>query len=653
MVDRLLTQIAGLFEVRDPQTRLDNRAALMLALILIAGTLVRFWGLGAVGLHGDEKTMGLPTVHLVEHGTPRLPSGMFYPRALGQLYLMAGSVLAFGQNEWALRLPSAICGLLLIGLAWSCGRRFLTPAWNLAFTAAVALLPDFIEDSQTARMYVFLVTSVAAFMALVFQWERTNRAGYLAAAVAAMLVGLQFHTLAIFAAFIVLIPGILHGDRRRFWHGLLAFAVIVAGFVAIDTLISNAYPQNVAADSDGITNGPQATLIPHIAVGWLALALVPAMLCSILALGWRSLASALPARIAAALLGLGLVCALTLHYHLAALLVIAGLVVARRDGPLSVTRVSLFLAIGFALALIQAAYLHTHAAGTPRQIAGLMLGWPSVWPFLAIAQGSALAFAFAATAVACGLWQLAHRRKVPDHVLLFVLGVWIPLLMIGYMRWNIPQRYAEAQMMPLLLSAFAAAQWASRSLSRWVAGRTWGSAQPGFGALAAAVACVLVIDPSRVADVVDSGYTDHPDHKGAAQYIESVHPGPRDILVAEDVLEQTYYLGRVDYWLVNKDVGSVYLHRVKGRWLDFYTNTPLLGTGEELRQLVQRTGRGAIYVIGSGENLEDGRKLMRGYGIAEELQSPQFKVVFRGRDGVTEVWKAEAPVATTLTAARD
>src|SRR6185437_7814224 len=218
MVDRLLTCCANLFELRDPRARLSgssSRIVFTFALILALGVFVRFWGLGAVGLHGDEKTMALPTMQLVEHGTPRMPSGMFYARAVGQLYLMAASVAAFGQSEWALRLPSALCGLLLILLTWTAGRRFLEPAWNLALTAAVAFLPDFIDDSQTARMYVFLVTSVAGYMTLVFQWERTQKTGYLIAAVAVMIVGLQFHTLAIFAAFILLIPALLQGDRRR------------------------------------------------------------------------------------------------------------------------------------------------------------------------------------------------------------------------------------------------------------------------------------------------------------------------------------------------------------------------------------------------------------------------------------------------------
>jgi hypothetical protein len=100
----------------------------------------------------------------------------------------------------------------------------------------------------------------------------------------------------------------------------------------------------------------------------------------------------------------------------------------------------------------------------------------------------------------------------------------------------------------------------------------------------------------------------------------------------------------VDYRLVNKNVAVVFLHEVNGKRSDLYTNTPVIGTGEELRKLVERPDRGAIYVIGSGEDQADGRRLMRAFGIHETLQSARFQVVYRGRDGVTEVWKVAAPV---------
>ncbi|HEY0340451.1 MAG TPA: glycosyltransferase family 39 protein, partial [Steroidobacteraceae bacterium] len=624
-------------------------------------TVVRFWGLGAVVLHGDEKTMALPVMNLVEHGVPLMPSGMFYPRAVAQLYLMAASVLAFGQSEWALRLPSVLCGVLLIVLTWKVGQRFLTPLWNLALTAAVAFLPSFIEDAQTARMYVFLVTCVTAYMALIFAWERSGRVGYLVAAVIALLIGIQFHTLAIFAAFLVFLPALLQGDSRKFWGAVVAFAVIVIGFKAINTWIGHAYPQSVQADDGPVSNGPHAAVIPHLGHVWLLLWAVPAVAVSFWVVARRGI-------VATILLAAALVAEVALAWHLAALLLVVALVFARRAGTLSWPRLAVFGVVSAAVGIAEVVFLVHHAAGSVKQIAGVMLGWPSVWAFIAIADYSTIAMLAAAGALACGVWLLAHRRPAPDHVLLLLLGVWVPLLIIGWMKWNIPSRYAAAQVMPLLVAAFAAMQWAvgAWALRAKRAVATTGSAPAGLPAArdgsmgsggdlglppawiagAAVLACLLVVNPLHVAAAVGSGYASHPDHKGAAEFVAGLHPGPHDIIVAEDVMQQTYYLGHVDYWLVNKQVAAPFMHSVNGRWLDFYTDTPLIGSGVELERLVEMPGRGAIYVIGSGENQEDGRGLMRAFGISEALQSPPFHRVFRGRDGFTEVWKVDAPSPT-------
>ena len=710
MIAQLLREFATLFVVTDPQERTDRRSLWVLALIVLAGALIRFWGLGAVGLHGDEKTMALPVMNLVEHGEPLMPSGMFYPRAVAQLYLMAGSVLAFGQSEWALRLPSALCGVLLIVLTWQVGARFLTPLWNLALAAAVAFLPSFIEDAQTARMYVFLVTCVAGYLALVFAWERTGRSGYLAAAVVTLLVGIQFHTLAIFAAFLVLLPGLVRGDSRMFWAGVVAFVVIALGFETINWLIGHAYPQTVESDAGAVVNGPHAAVVPHLKRLWLAAAAIPAMLLARWVLGAASGSAAAPGSTAGrrgvqalagapardgaavaggavarggtatvgsavpmALLAGALVAEVALAWHLAVLLTVAALVLARRAGELSKPRLALFLVVSVAIAAAEGVFLVTHAAGSPKQIVGLMLGWPSVWPFIAIADYSTVVMLAAVGSLACGLWLLAHRRAVPDHVLLMVLGVWVPLLMIGFIKWNVPSRYAAAQIVPLLVAGFAAMQWATA----WVARRARGQERlggTGVAALArgsgvaqgaslaqglnagsvavawvpgvALLAFLLVVNPLQVIAAIDSGYASHPDHKGAAEFVTRLHPGPRDIIIAEDVLQQTYYLGHVDYWLVNKQVAAPFMHKVNGRWLDFYTDTPLIGTGVELERLVDAPDRGAIYVIGSGENQADGRSLMRAFGIAEALHSAPFHPVYQGRDGFTQVWKVDPPSPT-------
>lgn len=635
----VLRGLSSLFEGSRPRAQPDRRALALLVLIVAVGAAVRFWGLGNVGLHGDEKTMALPAMHLLAYGTPEMPSGFIYPRAMAQLYLMAGSVLAFGPSEWAFRLPSAICGVLLIVLTWVAGRRFLEPRWNLALTAAVALLPAFIEDAQTARMYVFLVTGVAGFMALLFAWERTGRGGYLVAAVVEMAVSLEFHTLSIFAVWLCFLPGLLGGDRRRLAQGAVAFAAIVGEFVALNRWISSAYPHALGAIDGTPINGPRAVAPPpHLL--WLVIVAVPALVLSWHVIRGRGRLPAI--LLPAVLLAASLVAQIARLDHVAILLIIAALVLARRQGELSWPRLALYFGACALLAAVQVAYLLSRHAGSLSQVLGLMLGWPSVRAYVALARFSWVALAIAACGAAVGLRRLAHRERVPDHLLFLALGVWLPLLQIGCFKWDPAQRYVEGQMLPLLLAVFAIGQWAVR------AARSSQSAQsiPTFarlGAAAAAVLCLLVIEPTHLEAAVDPTYADYPDHKGAAEYITSQHPTPNDIIVAEDALMQTYYLGHVNYWLQDREQAAPFLHEVDGRWVDVYTDAPLIGSGAQLEHLVQSRNRGAIYIIGSGENASDRKSLMRGLGIEQVLESPACHLVYVGRDRVTDVWKVDAP----------
>jgi hypothetical protein len=237
---------------------------------------------------------------------------------------------------------------------------------------------------------------------------------------------------------------------------------------------------------------------------------------------------------------------------------------------------------------------------------------------------------------------VAHRRAVPDHVLLTLLGVWLPLVMIGFFAWDIPPRYAEGQIFPLLLGAVAGAQWLFGLLTRGM--------EPlrvqRVAAVASAVACVALVNPVSLARTVNAGYEIYPDHKGAAEFMRARTLGPRDLVLAEDVLQQTYYLGHVDYWLVARYVAAQFVRPSPDNVpREIYVNSPVIGSGEELSALLDNPNRGTIYIIGSGEEQVDGRRHARGLGIQEMLDSGHFKVVYHGRDGLTKIWEAPPPSA--------
>jgi hypothetical protein len=633
----LLREFAAQFQLKDAAAERQSWEIAWLVGITVVGAVIRFWGLGSWGLEGDEKTMALPTMHIVQHGTPLMPSGMFYARAIAQLYMMAASVIAFGQSEWALRLPSVLCGIALIPISYLFGRRFLVPVWNMAFVALTALFPSLIADSQEARMYIFLVASLAAYGALVFQWERTERVSYLVAAVLVLLLGIQFQVLVMFGAFLLFFPGLVHADTHRLRQGALAFAVAAVSAAVIYHWVESFYPllpkiAGVAAPNANHFVGIQRSLLarPYMYLaGFLASTLLAVYIARGPPGGKPKLAPAL-------LVVLGLFCQLLFLYHIGLLLMLAGLIVARRR---EVGRWPLVISLGLAATLATAQFLalETVASDSTRRTIGAMVGLPSVWPYLRFMSYSPLAVAVIGAGLARALWLIAKGRHIPDYWLFFGLTVWVPLFAVGLLSWDVAVRYTEFALLPLLLCATAVCQEAATAgiLSLRLQTRP---AQ----ALLALVTCVLIVNPIKLVRTVNAGYSIHPDHKGAADYIKSIHPRANDLIVAEDSLQQTYYLGHIDYWLMGKDRAAAFVQLIDGQLRDIYTGAPLLGTGQELMDLINRPDRGAIYIIGSGELQQDGRRLFRGFGIYELLLTPIFEPVYLGRDGLTQVWKISA-----------
>jgi hypothetical protein len=158
---------------------------------------------------------------------------------------------------------------------------------------------------------------------------------------------------------------------------------------------------------------------------------------------------------------------------------------------------------------------------------------------------------------------------------------------------------------------------------------------------AAAITITLVVNPVAMANVINSGYESHPDHKGAAEFMLRQNLVPEDVIIAEDVLQQTYYLGKgqVDYWLMSRAHARRYVELKDGKIRDFYTGAGVISSAKMLEDLLQRERGHRIFVIGSGENQSDHRKGMRG-DMDGVLRSQQLEIIYEGRDRLTKVWRA-------------
>ncbi len=608
----------------------------LLALIVTAAAFLRFWGLDSVGLHGDEETMAMAVMGILNEGAPILPSGMFYPRGMTQLFLMAASVSVFGESEWSLRLPSAICGVVLVAISYLVGRRFLRPEWNLAFVAAIAFLPELIIYSQTARMYIFLVTCVAASMALVFTWERTHQTRWLVAATAALILGMDMQVLAVSAMFVFLLPGLIRSDARLLMQGIFACGVAVVAFVIINGLVEAQYP--VPPPEFTASLGSPERVGSDVARDFSsAVDVIALVVCGLLAfLSWRVVRSIdaklrLPAGL---LLMSGVLLQLTLFYHLAALCYLVGTALCLRHACASTHRRLVILYGGIAMLAIGHAVLLASEAGTMIRLVGAMIGQPSVWPYVRVAQLSVAAGVAVGAVLLWGTYQLARGRTVPDYWLIAILMVWAPVFALGFFAWNIPPRYTAVSLMPMLICAFAALQALADGLSHRLRSARW--SRVALPALAA----IVVVNPVQAFAVIDAGYDLHPDHKGTAQFLQSQNISDEDIILAEDVLQQTYYLGKVDYWLIGPPVARRFVMSRDDEVVDFYTGTPVIVNEAMLDLVLLKNPDRRIFVIVSGEDQENGRRYVRGPEIHAALHSSRFETIYVGRDGLSKVLRA-------------
>ena len=652
-IAELVRALGRLFRVTMPAAEETVLHWVLLGVVLCVGTFVRFWNLGGPGLHGDEETMAMAAIHIVQDGRPILPSGMFYPRGLSELYLMAASVGIFGESEWAFRLPSALAGVAMIYLCYVAGRRFLRPQWNLALAATVALLPELIEYSQTARMYIFMLACVAGALACLFKWEGSGRIGWLIGAVLLLIVGIELHALAVTCALLFLMPGLLQGDQRKVMYGLGAVAVTMLAYLAIDTWVNANYPvppPEYAAQMASQMKPGGAPLKHHPFVFDVAIWISGAVTAFLAVLLGQRVRQRLPTFIATALLLACLIAQLAVYYHIAALLGLAGSVVAfRYRGTAPIGRRYSRFVIGTAVIALVHVGLITAWPGSMIKLVGAIIGQPSVWPYVRVMEFSVVAGGLALLATAWGLWQLANRKGVADYWLLALLGVWIPVFCLGFFVWDLPARYTSASLVPLLLCAFAFAQHGTDYLrARLHAGS---ASRPIQTAAVFAVAAVAS-NPAAAVGRLTSDLSEFPDHRGAAQFVRTLHITSDDIVLAEDVLQQTYYLGRVDYWLIGRKRSWMFVQQVDGRIQDFYTATPVIDTGEQFRALLDANPQRRIFVIGSGENTGDDRREMRGQEIYALLKSDRMEPLWVGSDHYTTVWRAKPQTESQHTAAR-
>ena len=176
-------------------------ALALLWVVLGGGLWLRSARLGQLSFDTDEFDHVVAAQQILRTGEPTLPSGNQYDRALGYTHLVQVSFQLFGVSEAAARLPSVICGTLLVLVTYLVGRRWLGVWPALLAAALVASSPLLVAPSRMCRMYsLFHCLYLGICYAYERGWEAPNlslrrRTVWSAAALVLLLVSLHIHVL--------------------------------------------------------------------------------------------------------------------------------------------------------------------------------------------------------------------------------------------------------------------------------------------------------------------------------------------------------------------------------------------------------------------------------------------------------------------------
>jgi hypothetical protein len=190
----------------DGQEGLTGEArAVRLAIVLGAACLLLlfFWRLGAAPLlEPDEGRYTEVPREMLARGdfvTPRLDGVLYFEKPALHYWLVAASIRAFGLDELAPRLPSAVFGLVGVLLAWRLGLAMGGRRAGLVAAAALGTSPLYVALARLATLDMtlsFLLTLALVGFWLAHREEAPRRARawwyvmFLAAALAVLAKGL-------------------------------------------------------------------------------------------------------------------------------------------------------------------------------------------------------------------------------------------------------------------------------------------------------------------------------------------------------------------------------------------------------------------------------------------------------------------------------
>jgi len=610
--------------------------------IILAAVAIRLIGLNGLSLAGDEGTTALAALALLDGWPPKLSGGLIYLRGLPFTFLEAAVLALAGVSEGALRLVPALAAGPRVAAAWWMARPLLGPSLAIAAAGLLAITPLDVEYSRIARMY-----SLFAALDLLFIAGLVHTVVGARHRIITTLFGIGSvltHDLAITHAPVAFVAACGRGLTRQVRICLVtAGGAVLAVYLAIRPIHLFTYSTGTRIAST--SSAPLSPLAEHaVAIsntidvpGAAILAALGAV--AVLALticGLHRLKNNL-SRLAAAAAGLAWVTASPLlgGSLLLGALVLEGVPlteVPSRAGSLLMAGLAATMAWGGAVIVANGGSgLEIHLAGR------LLLGFPAP-NWFDLAEATPLLFALALLGVVMAVDRGA-RAKQPGAWLAVLAAAVGPMLLTGFLARREALRFHLHTIAPLIVLALLGANLLAVRLLR--------SNRLALVAAIMLVAVSLRPDQSlrvilREAGPLQEFFTEMkvaPDHRGAGTFVRA-HAAQDEWIVAEDILHQKFYIGRVDVWLRRFDDAAGFLRANPDGGLprDIYTGSRHVGDLEALNALAATEEQQVIWLVTSGE-VEVSPHSYRTLKTDATLRAWQPLAWFVGTDGLTRVYR--------------
>ncbi len=229
--------------------------------ILLLCAWLRARALDSQPLDPDEYASAQAILSIARTGAPQLFDTVFYTRSPLYHYLVGGIVALFGENIWALRLPSVFFGVATAALLYLFGARLLRSRWTgLAAAALFAIHPFAAFSGYLVRFYQqqqFFALLTVYFFCRGFVVGQGMRERYLM--LAAFFATVLSQELSLTIGFSLLLGYVLFAERKA-WQSEARFAVAAGCVLVLVFLDLVIFQTRCLTRVDGISPSLEPTL---------------------------------------------------------------------------------------------------------------------------------------------------------------------------------------------------------------------------------------------------------------------------------------------------------------------------------------------------------------------------------------------------------